>query len=304
MSRPADPPPVYAGGPSRPPLSVVVATRDRPELLCRCLAALQAALGPDDEVVVVDSASVGAGTAEVATAAGVRLLRADRPGTSRARNLGWRAARHGLVAFTDDDVEVDPSWPAAMVAALSRPGRSWVTGWIGVHEAKPGAEEFNPTMLHTEPAVIDGDHDGPMGASANFGVHRDALAAVGGYDERFGPGTWTAAAEDAELFDRLISAGHLGGYEPDVRVFHEQWRTRRDAVTLNWRYGKGMGARLARLTRHRPGQAARIARVVLGGQGLAAAYRCARDRYELGALLALLRVAGTVTGFIAWSLRR
>jgi hypothetical protein len=32
--------------------------------------------------------------------------------------------------------------------------------------------------------------------------------------------------------------------------------------------------------------------------------RCLRARYELGALLALLRVAGTVVGFVAWTVRR
>ena len=285
-------------------MTVVVATRNRPRQLARCLAALQSALAARDEIVVVDSASTDTATADVATAAGVRLVRAQRPGTSLARNLGWRAAMHELVAFTDDDVEVDVTWPDAMARSLAQPDRSWVTGWIGVHEALAGAEEFNPLMLHVEPAVLDGSYCGPMGASANFGVHRQALAEVGGYDERFGPGTWTAAAEDAELFDRLITAGYIGRYDPGVRVYHEQWRTRRDAVTLNWRYGKGMGARLAMLRRQRPKQARDLARDVMLVHGLAPAWRCVRARYELGALLALLRVAGTFVGFVAWAMRR
>lgn len=289
---------------SRPPLTVVVATRNRPTQLTRCLTALQSALGAQDEIVVVDSASTDTATADVATAAGARLLRAQRPGTSLARNIGWRAATHDLVAFTDDDVEVDMTWPDAMAASLTQPARSWVTGWIGVHEVMAGAEEFNPLMLRTEPALLDGSYCGPMGASANFGARRQALADVGGYDERFGPGTWTAAAEDAELFDRLITAGHVGRYDPDVRVFHEQWRSRRDAVTLNWRYGKGMGARLALLRRQRPRQARDLARDVMLVHGLATAWKCVRARYELGALLALVRVGGTCVGFLVWAARR
>lgn len=289
---------------ARPPLTVVVATRNRPTQLARCLTALQSALAAQDEIVVVDSASTDTATADVATASGVRLLRAQRPGTSLARNIGWRAATHALVAFTDDDVEVDATWPDAMASSLAQPDRSWVTGWIGVHEAMPGAEEFNPLMLRTEPAQLDGSYCGPMGASANFGVRRQALADVGGYDERLGPGTWTAAAEDAQLFDRLITAGHVGRYEPGVRVYHEQWRSRRDAVTLNWRYGKGMGARLAMLRRQRPKQARDLARDVMLVHGLVTAWKCARARYELGALLALLRVIGTGVGFIAWAARR
>jgi GT2 family glycosyltransferase len=288
---------------SRPPLSVVIATRDRPEQLARCLATLRPLLGPQDELIVVDSASRDARTQSVATDAGAVVIRADRPGTSRARNLGWREARHALVAFTDDDVEVDAGWPDAMARALSDVETPWVTGWIGVRVTGSGARELNPTMLETDAARLDRDYRGPMGASANFGAHRSALAAVDGFDERFGPGCWTAAAEDVELFDRLILAGLPGRYEPGVRVFHEQWRTRRDALTLHWRYGKGMGGRLARLSRRDPRRCGRIGYDVLWSQGIHAAWRCVRVRYEFGAVLATLRVTGTLVGFLAWVLR-
>lgn len=288
---------------ARPALSVVIATRDRPEQLGRCLATLGPLLGPADELVVVDSASKDDRTQEVAAQAGAVVIRAARPGTSRARNLGWREARHELVAFTDDDVEVEPDWLDTMARALADDDAHWVTGWIGVRKPTGGARELNPTMLETDPVRLDRDYRGPMGASANFGARRSALAAVGGFDERFGPGCWTAAAEDVELFDRLILAGLPGRYEPTVRVFHEQWRTRRDALTLHWRYGKGMGGRLARLSRRDPGRAAHIGYDVIWSQGIHAAGRCLRVRYEFGAALAVLRVTGTFVGFLAWLLR-
>ena len=288
---------------SRPPLSVVIATRDRPEHLARCLATLRGQLGPDDELVVVDSASRDRRTGDVAAEHGATVIRAERPGTSRARNLGWRAARHELVAFTDDDVSVDAGWPDAMARALAEAETPWITGWIGVERFGGGARELNPTMLEPDAFRLDRDYRGPMGASANFGASRAALAAVDGFDERFGPGCWTAAAEDVELFDRLILAGLPGRYDPTVRVFHEQWRGRRDAVTLHWRYGKGMGGRLARLARRDPCRAADIGYDVVWSQGVHAAFRCLRARYEFGALLAALRVTGTVVGFLAWLLR-
>ena len=74
--------------------------------------------------------------------------------------------------------------------------------------------------------------------------------------------------------------------------------------SLNCRYGKGMGARLAMLRRQRPKQARDLARDVMLVHGLVTAWKCARARYELGALLALLRVIGTGVGFIAWAARR
>jgi glycosyltransferase involved in cell wall biosynthesis len=284
-------------------VTVVVATRDRPEQLNRCLASVQVALGPDDEVVVVDSASRDDRTAAVATAAGARVVRAELPGTSRARNLGWRAASHPLVAFTDDDVEVTADWLDAMAASLTAPGRRWVTGWVGVSKPRAGTQESNPLVAAAEPAVLDARHRGSFGASANLGAHRDLLEAVGGFDERFGPGTWTAAAEDVELFDRFLAAGATGYYDPGVRVFHEQWRGRRDAMTLHWRYGKGMGGRLALLARRDLRRAARTSYEVVVTEGLAAVVRCLRARYEFGAAVAGVRVLGIGAGFLAWVLR-
>ena len=44
-------------------------------------------------------------------------------GPARARNLGARAARGRLLAFTDDDCRPEPGWLAALEAALAaRPG--------------------------------------------------------------------------------------------------------------------------------------------------------------------------------------
>src|SRR5581483_9986989 len=99
---------------ARPPLTVVVPTRNRPDRLRTCLDALLPKLAGDDEVVVVDSASSSPASQEVATALGVRVVVADRPGASYARNLGWRAATRPFVAFIDDDVEVLDDWADAM----------------------------------------------------------------------------------------------------------------------------------------------------------------------------------------------
>jgi len=281
-----------------PSVSVVIPTRNRPTWLRKCLEALLPLLQMQDEVIVVDSASTTPETADVATKAGVRLVTAARPGSSLARNLGWKAATHDLIAFIDDDVFVDEGWADAMARALGADERTWVTGWIGVPEDQLHIPEPNPTMLVEHPMTLDPDRRGTLGASANMGARRQLLEEVGGFDERFGPGTWVSAAEDVELFDRFLLAGHDGFYDPAVRVYHDQWRTRRQAVSLHWRYGKGMGARLARLVRHDAARARRGAYEFLGPDGVFAAGRCLRVRYEMGAVYAMLRVTGAVAGFL------
>lgn len=288
---------------TRPPLSVVIATKDRPEQLAGCIERLRPQLGQDDEIVVVDSASRDDRTGHVALGAGATLLRAHRPGTSLARNLGWRSARHDRVAFIDDDIRVDEGWVDGMAGALADDEASWVTGWIGLEKFGGGARHLNPTMLEESPAVLDREHRGTMGASANFGARRDVLTAVGGFDERFGPGRWTAAAEDVELFDRLVHAGFAGRYQPSVRVFHEQWRTARAGFGLQWNYGKGMGARIARLVRQDRQRTRHEVYDVVWEDGLHAAGKCLRVHYEMGAALILTRVLGIFIGFLAWVVR-
>jgi glycosyltransferase involved in cell wall biosynthesis len=282
----------------RAAISVVIPTRNRPTWLRKCLDALLPLLQADDEVIVVDSASTTSDTAEVAQQAGVRLVTAPRPGSSLARNLGWQAARHDLIAFVDDDVTVLPGWPDAVAAALGRADVEWMTGWIGVPPDQLHLPEPNPVMLSVEPRVLDRDCTGALGASANCGFRRSALVQSGGFDERFGPGTWVAAGEDQELFDRLVLDNCRGYYEPAARVYHDQWRTRRQSLRLHWNYGKGMGARLARLWRNDRALARRTGREVIVGDTLTSFVRALRAGYQTGAVFALLRLAGTVAVFM------
>ena len=57
------------------------------------------------------------------------------PGTGahgRQRNVGWRAAHAGVVAFTDDDCVVDPGWLAGCPREFSDPLV------VAVSEIRPG----------------------------------------------------------------------------------------------------------------------------------------------------------------------
>jgi glycosyltransferase involved in cell wall biosynthesis len=289
---------------TREPLSVVVPTRDRIELLTGCVAALAAELRDGDQLVVVDSASADpAALAALARGHGGTALRCERPGTSRARNVGWRAAAHPIVGFVDDDVRVRPGWADALVAGFADPATGFVTGRVVVPEHQAAAERPVAVSSRTERQVLHPGLDGDLGASANLAVRRSALEAVGGFDETLGPGTWAASAEDLDLFDRLFRAGLSGLFEPAAVAEHDQWRSRGQLLRLDWRYGKGMGVRLARLARWDRPRARRLLREAVVTQGVRPVLDDVRRGYEFGAATVATRTAGTMVGRVVGAMR-
>ncbi|MEV1331001.1 glycosyltransferase [Micromonospora costi] len=106
-----------------PPVSVVVPTRDRPELLRRAVGAAvaQAHPGPVEVVVVYDRSEPDRSLVELSRPGRrVRVIRNERtPGLAGARNSGALAAEGELIAFCDDDDEWLPGKLDAQVAALA-----------------------------------------------------------------------------------------------------------------------------------------------------------------------------------------
>jgi glycosyltransferase involved in cell wall biosynthesis len=287
-----------------PSLSVIVPTRDRPEHLDACLGALRAVLRDGDELVVVDSASRDASVREVALRHGARVVRCERPGVSLARNEGARAAHHEVLAYVDDDVRVAAGWADAVAATMADPTVAFSTGRVAVPEHQHGRQREVAIKDDPAPARLDRHSPSPLGSSANLGIKREVLLAVGGFDEAMGGGARFEAAEDLDLFDRLFAAGHVGRYQPAAAAYHDQWRDRSGLLRLDWRYGLGAGARLAKLVRADRGRARFVVREVLVGGDLRGLGRALRAREEFAVLTILVRLVGVVAGFAYGCTRR
>lgn len=284
------------------PISVVVATRDRPGHLRACLDALAGSVDAADEIVVVDSCSRDDETTAVAEAAGVRVVRCERPGASLARNTGWRAARHDLVAFVDDDVRVLPSWARAVRSVFAAdPELSFATGRLGLSAHDSDTEYPIAFIDDEEPRAIDRTTVHHLGHGANLVIRRAALKAVGGYAEALGPGAPWRAGEDLELIDRLVGAGLRGAYRPEIAATHEQWRDRRAKLRLEWNYGIGEGARLVTLWRRDRARARLVTGASVWDGGVVQVARCVRQRYEFAAAAYLIRLVGMVGGAVTFA---
>jgi histidinol-phosphate phosphatase family protein len=152
--------------------------------------------GRPGRVIVVDD-RVGRSPLALRRGLGVEVLRSGARGPAAARNVGWRASRTEWVAFLDDDVVVPSEWRILLAADLhglppqvaASQGRIRVPLPVG---RRPTDWERNVRGL-----------EGARWATADMVFRRSALAAVGGFDERFK----RAYREDADLGLRLTEAG-------------------------------------------------------------------------------------------------
>lgn len=208
---------------SRPPLSVCVCTRERPEQLRRCLGALLDDLPADVPVVVVEQGRPGE-----ALDPRVTVIRDEGRGLSRARNLAWRATDSAWVAFVDDDCRVLAGWSAALLDALGEhPEAAFVSGDVAGAQSPAAAGVEVTTFEVRERAVRAGRWTRPweIGFGVCMVVRRDWIERLGGWDEQLGPGVTDApAADDMDFNFRLLRAGGIAVATPDMRAVHEQWR--------------------------------------------------------------------------------
>jgi glycosyltransferase involved in cell wall biosynthesis len=254
--------------PAPPPfVTVVVATRDRPQKLDPCLRSILGTAYPSFEVVVVDNAPSDTSTERAvgelsASDPRVRYVRVARPGASHARNVGATLGRGEIVAFTDDDAVVDRRWLAALVAGWrDDPQVACVTGLtlpIALDTpAQQAFEAYGGMGLGFRGRVYDlqehrGDTRlypytaGVFGASNNAAFRREQFLERGGFDEALGPATPAFGAEDLDVFLSLILDGQRIVYQPAAIVRHEH---RRDFAELYWQvftYSAGFTALLTK----------------------------------------------------------
>jgi cellulose synthase/poly-beta-1,6-N-acetylglucosamine synthase-like glycosyltransferase len=280
--------------PSPPPLvSIVVATAGlRPDLLHRCIQSLTEINYPAFEIVIVDNRAqqivdgdepLWDGTG--AQASPVRVVREGRRGLSFARNTGVLEARGEIVAFTDDDVEVDANWLTGIVEAFSRSEDiKCVTGLVIPAELETEAQElceifyggFDRGLVPRTWSIRrrragdrgslrrssfriseDGQADqsnmksiyvvaGNCGVGANFAARRD-FALTCPFDVALGVGSVARSGEDTRFYADVLWAGYEVAYVTSSIVRHTHRRGMDELMSQMRGVGVGLTAYLASL---------------------------------------------------------
>lgn len=233
----------------RPTISVIVCSRDRADQLERCLQAFEQADAPPGswELLVVDNGSTDH-TSEVvrARSRGTRLpleyLVEDAPGLSRARNRGLAAAAGDLVAFTDDDCRVSPTWLQAIVRVFARDPNLMVLGGR-VDLADPLDSPVSIRPFPDALRISEMHHIMARLMGCNMAFRHDVFRKIGLFDPKLGAGTLIGSSEDLDMFYRALKAGMTLRYEPEVHVRHAHGRRPgANLAMLRQSYVRGRGA--------------------------------------------------------------
>ena len=237
-----------------PPVSVVIPTFNRRDLLLAAVRSVLSQRGVPVEVIVADDASDD-GTAGAIRSLGdprVRLVRADsRGGVSVTRNRGIAQANGEWLAFLDDDDLWAPDKLLSMIHPAAAGGHAWaISGAVAVDlDLRIVSGGFPPSQSDVREDLLLRNMI-PAGAS-NVIVTRRALDTLGGFD----PGL--RHLSDWDLWIRLNDIGpplvvqqplvayrvHPGNASADTEevlaeldVLEERYAAQRSGVKLDKAY--------------------------------------------------------------------
>lgn len=211
-------------------LSIIIATHARPESLARLVQSLAPQLVSDDRELLIADNGTAAPSALPANAPAHKHLHEPRPGKCRIQNRAIREARGEIIICLDDDLVAAPGYiDQAEHFFDDHPEFAAMKGRILPAEdpqTKVGAEAVPwldlPIVDHGSEVI---EVRGVLGA--NMAFRASALAQVGLFDERLGPGA-CGHEEETEISARLRRAGFRIGYAPRALVYHEVDSTRAD----------------------------------------------------------------------------
>jgi len=230
-------------------ISVVIPTANRHETIAQAVEKIFENTLQPFEVIVVDQSQnclTHDALAKFIHAHKIIYLKDEGSGASRARNIGWKNASGEIIAFTDDDAQVDAQWLENIHSTFAQTDLK-----IGILGGKiiPSYEQKNPDWSiptrweHLLPAYDQGDDlslypEQTLPACVNYSMYRSLLEKFSGFDEDLGPNKGREIqiyGEDAELALRLKQSGCSLVYNPNCVVYHPVPLSRQSQDFLNKR---------------------------------------------------------------------
>jgi glycosyltransferase involved in cell wall biosynthesis len=152
-------------------------------------------------------------------------VREERQGLNHARNRAVEEARYEIVAYLDDDVDVDPNWLKHLSDAYASGDVAGVGGRAYLVYPGPKPAWLGESIEGLLTKVELGPHRRPAGVDELYGVNmsfrKDWLRRAGGFRPDLDRvGSRLSGGGDDEMIGRVVALGGLMLYEPGAVVGH------------------------------------------------------------------------------------
>ena len=195
--------------------SIIIPTRDRPNLLPRSVASALAATGEGDEIIVVDDGSRFSPAESLSNFdyPRLRIVKGEGKGAAHARNVGIKESHGAILMFLDDDDEMLPGDRKHVLGRVNNVVPSPHFGYSSVYRvgcADRASGQLPEGYFHTRYPFTSLLNGFGMG----FWAHKAVFENLGLIDETL------VTNEDTEFLLRLLASEHIGWYSnfPGVRL--------------------------------------------------------------------------------------
>ena len=199
------------------PISVVIPTYKRPELLANAIRSVQEQSVAPAEIIVSDNDPSRSAESVASKTNSVYVGASQTPGASHARNKGESAASSDWIAFLDDDDTWQPNYLEHVTdVANSDENISLVLSWNQIDSDGVVTVGKRPQDAMTVDSILATGNPGITGS--NIFVKSSVFRTMSGFDETM------LASEDIDFLIRFL----LGGFvykvnsTPDVRHHDHQ----------------------------------------------------------------------------------
>ena len=220
--------------PAQALVSTIIPTRDRADLLARCLAKLRKSSYKQIEIIVVDNGSVEEATRALLRSQDLTVVRDDGDfNFSRLINIGANSAKGDYLLLLNNDIEaINEDWIEAMLEHAQRPEVGVVGARLLYPSGRPQHEGVALGIGGTFAGHVDWrNYLGLSHAVRNCSAvtaaaamtRRSVFNELRGFDESF-----RVAYGDVDYCLRARQRGYLVVYTPYALLYHHESASRGD----------------------------------------------------------------------------
>lgn len=234
-------------------LSILLATKDREEMVKRCVLSLinSSTPGLNFEILVLDQSN---NSKNEFYDSRVHIIKLNKLGKCNALNTGVSLCKYEHITVIDDDCIVESNWISKMYLSIKNLNtKHIITGKVIAGEVEPDAEL---SVLHddiNERQIYKKEFITPIFklSGCNFGFNKKDFSIIGSFNVEFGPGSPFKSSDDNEwCYRALHNHGYSLVYDPEVIVIHRSWRNLDEQSKQFSDYGYASGAFFCYILKH------------------------------------------------------